>query len=84
MGDLKEIKTNKSRQKEQMLTYLKELSDDVEAGNIENLIVIADTEEMFTTEAMGLSCLEVVGMLDTAKLGYQFGLISSVETPDEP
>ena len=72
---LREIKTDRSVQKETMLAHLEKLTAEVNNDQITNLITIIDYDGGVEFEVMGdINDVGAVGMLDVAKLGYSMGL----------
>jgi hypothetical protein len=68
-----ELKTNRDRSKEGMLTYLDDLRKEVESDKITSLIfIVGDVEDTFRTQIIGdIPFMEAVGMFDTAKMACQ-------------
>lgn len=76
VAQVKQLKTHRTQQKERMVEYLEKLLNDVKSDKVLTLIAIADKIDEVETEVIGdITCMETIGMLDTAKLGYQFAMM---------
>lgn len=80
VAQIKELKTNKTAEKERILSYLDYLRDEVKSDKIDALICITDDTETIHAEVLGdIDVMTAIGMFDTAKLCYQMGSFEPAE-----
>ncbi len=79
-AQLRELKTIKEKEKEEMLAFLEYLRAQVEQDQVQSLICIVDhadsTEPILTPVVFGdMNCFQAMGMLESAKLSYQMSVL---------
>jgi len=71
-SNLRELKTQKTFQREELLSYLDFLRDAVKEDRLDAAIFIVDLDNTMDVQAIGnLNEMEIIGLLDTAKIFYQ-------------
>lgn len=71
-SNIRELKTERDYQKEEMLSYLDFLRDAAKENRLNAAIFVADLDNVIDVQAIGdVNEMEVVGLLDTAKLSFQ-------------
>ncbi len=71
-NNLRELKTVKTQHNEEMLSYLDFLREAVKENRLSAAIFVTECDDLLDVTAIGdMNEMEVVGILDTAKLYFQ-------------